>query len=1127
MIKMSTSSRVSFYRHIGRLGVLLMSVAVVLFSGARALAAKPGENDPLHKMPAATVTNFSPASGPVGTLVKIKGTGLGATTDVSIGNKAAILLSASDTLVAAMVMPGAITGAVKVTAVGNITTPAGNFTVTAPQFPSVQQGPKLTDTLSRKPKGELRFKIPGQGAAVALSADGNTAIVHSTTSDVYSYLLVYKRQNSKWLVDTVLTKLLYRYNTLGGNTLTLSADGNTVVVGSDRSGFISLYRRTNGEWALTNEFNDLGAHAVSLSADGNTLVVGRNKRGTRAPEVSDGMYIYNRVGSNWVSQPVPIAPVLTSTVKQYQPTPDHYNYDENGNVIIPPAQYRTISTVQPGNRVAISADGKTIAAISYGDYGRYDPFTLSSTSMFVLKPTGWEAEATMLTTGPDVKLSADGNTLLEGGSIYVRSNGAWTLQQKLDENVIGSISADGNTVILGAGRANVYTRNNGSWTPQQSSAIQPATAGNPTLALTPDGSKAMLGMPYDATYVTTLNGYDEPLGSIAFLVEKSQVPVTPTTPALALKFTNTTATSTTVNWTNGSGAARAVFIAKAATSMPSPANETNYVANTTFGSGTQVVASGWYCVYNGTGSQTNIEGLQSGTTYRVAVIEYNGTANEQQYLSSKGSPANVTTTTVGPVAPTLAASAVVFSNTTGITTTASWTNGNGAMRAVFIAKQGNGFPAPASGVTYSANTKFAGGNQIGSTGWYCVYNGTGSSVNISNLLEGQTYRVAVIEYNGTAGTQTYLTSSGAPANVTTLLTPPTNQAVYLTFANTTGSSTTANWTNGSGVARGVFVARTTGGFPAPADNTFYSANPTFGGGAQIGTSGWYCVYNGTSNSTIIAGLASNTTYRVAVIEYNGATGTQQYLVSKGSPANVTTLQVGPVTPTASALALKFNSTTATATTATWTNGNGTARALFIRKANSGYPVPADNATYNSNGTYAVGSQIGTTGWYCVYNGTGTTATISGLDANTSYRAMVVEYNGGNGTEKYYTASGSPATVITAAGVTSFARTNPSNDLLVERSLASDDAVVANNILTPNGDGQNDTWTIRNIGLYPTNKVNVMDGRGTVVYSKQGYNNEWNGTYRGTTLTEGTYYYTIDLGNQTPMIKGFFTVVANR
>lgn len=88
----------------------------------------------------------------------------------------------------------------------------------------------------------------------------------------------------------------------------------------------------------------------------------------------------------------------------------------------------------------------------------------------------------------------------------------------------------------------------------------------------------------------------------------------------------------------------------------------------------------------------------------------------------------------------------------------------------------------------------------------------------------------------------------------------------------------------------------------------------------------------------------------------------------------------------------------------WTNGDGSRRAVFMKQDNSGTASPLDNNTYSANTTFASGSQIGTTGWYCVYNGVGSGVSVTGLSAATDYIVQVAEYDGTSGTEKYLTSS---------------------------------------------------------------------------------------------------------------------------
>jgi gliding motility-associated-like protein len=71
-----------------------------------------------------------------------------------------------------------------------------------------------------------------------------------------------------------------------------------------------------------------------------------------------------------------------------------------------------------------------------------------------------------------------------------------------------------------------------------------------------------------------------------------------------------------------------------------------------------------------------------------------------------------------------------------------------------------------------------------------------------------------------------------------------------------------------------------------------------------------------------------------------------------------------------------------------------------------------------------------------------------------------------------------------------------------------------NAISPNGDGENDTWQIDHLGDYTANHVLVFNRWGNKIFETSGYNrsNEWNGTISGQPAPVGTYYYVITLGN---------------
>lgn len=80
--------------------------------------------------------------------------------------------------------------------------------------------------------------------------------------------------------------------------------------------------------------------------------------------------------------------------------------------------------------------------------------------------------------------------------------------------------------------------------------------------------------------------------------------------------------------------------------------------------------------------------------------------------------------------------------------------------------------------------------------------------------------------------------------------------------------------------------------------------------------------------------------------------------------------------------------------------------------------------------------------------------------------------------------------------------------------------------SPNDDGVNDLFEIRGIRFFPENELQIINRWGNVVYKKKGYANTWDGTTEigieigGNKLPEGTYYYILNLNNNTKPYTGF-------
>lgn len=73
-------------------------------------------------------------------------------------------------------------------------------------------------------------------------------------------------------------------------------------------------------------------------------------------------------------------------------------------------------------------------------------------------------------------------------------------------------------------------------------------------------------------------------------------------------------------------------------------------------------------------------------------------------------------------------------------------------------------------------------------------------------------------------------------------------------------------------------------------------------------------------------------------------------------------------------------------------------------------------------------------------------------------------------------------------------------------------IVIFNAITPNGDQNNDTWTIRGIERFENCEVNVFDRWGQNVFRSIGYATPWDGTNKGRFLPTGAYYYVIELNS---------------
>ncbi|MNY37160.1 hypothetical protein D3C86_1716980 [compost metagenome] len=93
--------------------------------------------------------------------------------------------------------------------------------------------------------------------------------------------------------------------------------------------------------------------------------------------------------------------------------------------------------------------------------------------------------------------------------------------------------------------------------------------------------------------------------------------------------------------------------------------------------------------------------------------------------------------------------------------------------------------------------------------------------------------------------------------------------------------------------------------------------------------------------------------------------------------------------------------------------------------------------------------------------------------------------------------------------------------------------VSNNLeipgsFSPNGDGHNDKWIIDGISFYPDAQVVIYDRWGQKIAEISGYSliKAWDGTNKGKPVSDGVYFYSLDLrqNNDTKPLKGSITVI---
>ena len=92
------------------------------------------------------------------------------------------------------------------------------------------------------------------------------------------------------------------------------------------------------------------------------------------------------------------------------------------------------------------------------------------------------------------------------------------------------------------------------------------------------------------------------------------------------------------------------------------------------------------------------------------------------------------------------------------------------------------------------------------------------------------------------------------------------------------------------------------------------------------------------------------------------------------------------------------------------------------------------------------------------------------------------------------------------------------------SVEGDPGFFSTNVITANNDGDNDYWYVRDVSNYRDYTFKIFDVNGRILYESMGYQNDWDGHYKGNKLDRGKYYFEVESKERNSVVTGNILVV---
>ena len=192
------------------------------------------------------------------------------------------------------------------------------------------------------------------GVSISISSNGDTLAIGATGANLIGgdndgAVYVYTRSGSTWTQQAKIRSGSAAQNSYFGKSVSLSGDGNTLVIGSTvdsgqsglLSGAVYVYTRSGSTWTQQAKIfdsagvaNDRFGDSVSISNDGNTIAVTSPQ--VYIGEATDGgspnrgaAYIHTRSGSTWTQQAK-----LPGSKQKRNPSTSKVYLSKDGNTLL-------------------------------------------------------------------------------------------------------------------------------------------------------------------------------------------------------------------------------------------------------------------------------------------------------------------------------------------------------------------------------------------------------------------------------------------------------------------------------------------------------------------------------------------------------------------------------------------------------------------------------------------------------------------------------------------------------------------------------------------------------------------------------------------------------------------------